>query len=31
VSAAGDVHMVERRYAGGGRPAGTTVLDFRVG
>jgi len=31
ISAAGEVHMVERRYAGGGRPAGTTVLDFRVG
>lgn len=31
VSAASDIHMVERRYAGGGRPAGTTVLDFRVG
>ena len=31
VSAAGDVHMVERRYAKGGRPAGTTALDFRIG
>ena len=31
VSAAGDVHMVERRYESGGRPAGTSVLDFRVG
>lgn len=31
VSAAGDVHMVERRYEAGGRPAGTTALDFRIG
>ncbi len=31
ISAAGDVHMVERRYEAGGRPAGTTALDFRIG
>ena len=30
ISAAGDVHMVERRYEAGGRPAGTTALDFRI-
>lgn len=31
ISTAGDVHMVERRYEKGGRPAGTTALDFRIG
>ena len=31
ISADGDVHMVERRYEAGGRPAGTTALDFRIG
>ena len=31
ISATGDVHMVERRYEKGGRPAGTTALDFRIG
>lgn len=31
ISAAGDVHMVERRYETGGRPAGTTALNFRIG
>ena len=27
----GEVHMVERRYEKGGRPAGTTALNFRIG
>ncbi len=31
ISAAGDVHMIERRYEAGGRPAGTTALNFRIG
>ena len=31
ISAAGDVHMVERRYEAGGRPGGTTALNFRIG
>lgn len=31
ISAGGDVHMVERRYEAGGRPGGTTALDFRIG
>lgn len=31
VAADGRVHMVERRYEAGGRPAGTTVLDFGIG
>lgn len=31
ISATGDVHMVERRYEAGGRPAGTTALNFRIG
>lgn len=31
VSAKGDVRMTERRYEKGGRPAGTTALDFRIG
>lgn len=31
VSAEGDVRMVERRYEKGGRPAGTTALEFRIG
>jgi uncharacterized protein with NRDE domain len=31
VAADGRVHMIERRYEAGGRPAGTTVLDFRLG
>lgn len=31
VSAAGDVRMIERRYEKGGRPAGTTALEFRIG
>lgn len=31
IAAAGDVHMVERRYEAGGRPAGKTALDFRIG
>ena len=31
ISAAGDVHMVERRYEAGGRPGGTTALSFRIG
>ena len=30
ISAAGDVHMVERRYEAGGCPAGTTALNFRI-
>lgn len=31
VSAKGDVRMTERRYEKGGRPTGTTALDFRIG
>lgn len=31
ISATGEVHMVERRYEAGGRPAGTTALNFRIG
>jgi len=31
ISAAGEVHMVERRYEAGGRPGGTTALNFRIG
>lgn len=31
ISADGWAHMVERRYEGGGRPTGTTALDFRIG
>jgi uncharacterized protein with NRDE domain len=31
VSTGGDVRMVERRYEKGGRPAGTTALEFRSG
>lgn len=31
ISAAGNVHMVERRYEAGGRPGGTTALNFRIG
>lgn len=31
IAANGEVHMVERRYEKGGRPAGTTALDFRIG
>lgn len=31
VAADGDVRMVERRYEAGGRPAGTTALQFRIG
>jgi len=31
VSVAGDVRMIERRYEKGGRPAGTTALEFRIG
>ncbi|AJA08024.1 hypothetical protein SKP52_05490 [Sphingopyxis fribergensis] len=31
MSAAGDVKMIERRYEKGGRPAGTTALEFRIG
>lgn len=31
IRADGDVHMVERRYEKGGRPAGTTALNFRIG
>lgn len=31
VSADGTVRMIERRYEKGGRPAGTTALDFRIG
>ncbi|MBA3940172.1 MAG: hypothetical protein C0520_03065 [Sphingopyxis sp.] len=31
VSADGAVRMTERRYEAGGRPAGTTVLDFAIG
>ena len=31
VAADGAVRMVERRYEAGGRPGGTTALDFRIG
>lgn len=31
VSAEGDVRMIERRYEKGGRPIGTTALEFRIG
>ncbi len=31
MSADGAVRMIERRYEKGGRPAGTTALDFRIG
>lgn len=31
VAADGRARMVERRYEAGGRPAGTTALDFRIG
>ncbi|ABF51989.1 NRDE family protein [Sphingopyxis alaskensis] len=31
VAADGTVRMVERRYEAGGRPGGTTALDFRIG
>ncbi|WP_422060645.1 NRDE family protein [Sphingopyxis sp.] len=31
IAADGHVHMVERRYEAGGRPAGTTALNFRIG
>ena len=31
ISANGAVKMVERRYEAGGRPAGTTALEFRIG
>lgn len=31
ISAEGDVRMIERRYEKGGRPAGTTALEFRIG
>ncbi|WP_428680312.1 NRDE family protein [Sphingopyxis sp.] len=31
IAANGDVHMVERRYEKGGRPAGTTALNFPIG
>ena len=31
VSAEGDVRTIERRYEKGGRPAGTTALEFRIG
>jgi uncharacterized protein with NRDE domain len=31
VAADGSVHMVERRYEAGGRSAGTTALEFRIG
>lgn len=30
-SAGGDVRMIERRYEKGGRPIGTTALEFRIG
>lgn len=30
ISADGAVRMTERRYEGGGRPAGTTALEFRI-
>ena len=31
ISADGRVKMTERRYEAGGRPAGTTALEFRIG
>ncbi|MBL0915590.1 MAG: NRDE family protein [Sphingopyxis sp.] len=31
VTADGEVRMTERRYEAGGRPAGTTALNFRIG
>lgn len=31
ISANGAVKMIERRYEAGGRPAGTTALEFRIG
>ena len=31
ISAGGDVRMIERRYEKGGRPIGTTALEFRIG
>src|SRR3546814_5775907 len=31
ISADGSVKMIERRYEKGGRPAGTTTLEFRIG
>ncbi|WP_447764254.1 NRDE family protein [Sphingopyxis panaciterrae] len=31
VAADGGVRMIERRYEAGGRPAGTTALEFRIG
>ncbi|WP_338425162.1 NRDE family protein [Sphingopyxis kveilinensis] len=31
MAADGTVRMVERRYEAGGRPGGTTALDFRIG
>ncbi|MHA4837987.1 NRDE family protein [Sphingopyxis sp. MSC1_008] len=31
MSTEGDVRMVERRYEKGGRPIGTTALEFRIG
>ncbi|MBN8844288.1 MAG: NRDE family protein [Sphingomonadales bacterium] len=31
VAADGRVHMAERRYEAGGRPIGTTALNFRIG
>ncbi|HRE36448.1 MAG TPA: NRDE family protein, partial [Sphingopyxis terrae] len=31
IGANGDARMVERRYEAGGRSAGTTALDFRIG
>ncbi len=31
IKADGEVHMAERRYEAGGRPGGTTALNFRIG
>lgn len=31
VTADGEVRIIERRYEAGGRPAGTTALNFRIG
>jgi len=31
IAADGEVQMIERRYEAGGRPAGTTALQFRLG
>jgi uncharacterized protein with NRDE domain len=31
ISSGGDVRMIERRYEKGGRPIGTTALEFRIG